>query len=489
MKNWLIRSARGSALTMLAEVFARAANTLFFVLLTWYLGEQEASVYTLGFTFSTFLLPFSLAGLEQLLSREVAREPERGGVVLGNFLLVRTLSSLLCYGALILWLSGPYGFDGSINTVVLVLGATLIPDSLISLCQSYLITHERTGYIALIGGVTGGVKLVLGTGILMLGGGALAAALVVLVTSVIALLLFLGLICARFELPAFSFDRAFWLVQMRAEIPLLLIGIMLTVEGSLDALLLSRSGDPLHIGVFAAAAAVLNALLLFPQVLRQVILPLMTSAYKAAQQQAYEIYLHSQRFLLIIGLAIAVSLMLTADISLPKLYHDHFLATIPVFQIIIWSFVFTLLAVPNGRLMLVVGRQSASVPIQLVAMLLNVALNFILQPTLDARGAAWARVASTGLALALSVYYVQRHIYRWNMLPIFAAPLGAAAAFALTVVSLRWWGTHWLLALAAGWLVYGAVLYALRGISAAELRGMLTLVRRSADQRIMKRSL
>ena len=42
----------------------------------------------------------------------------------------------------------------------------------------------------------------------------------------------------------------------------------------------------------------LNALLLFPQVLRQVILPLMTSAYKAAKQQAYEIYLHSQRFLL-----------------------------------------------------------------------------------------------------------------------------------------------------------------------------------------------
>jgi O-antigen/teichoic acid export membrane protein len=488
VKHWALRAAHGTSLAIIAEVCARAANTVFFVLLTRRLGEQEASTYALGFLYSSFLIYVALGGLDQLLNREVARHKEQGALILGNFMLARLVASLLCYGALVLWLGSSFGHGAAANRVVLVLCATMIPDSLTNLCQAYLIARERVVYITILGAITGGLKLGLGALILMLGGDALAAAAVVFATSVLAIILYLGLICLRFERPAFSFDRAFWSVQIRAALPLLLVGLMYTAEGSLDALLLSQWGGTLAVGVYNAATALLSALMIFPQAYRQVILPIMSGLYKTVQERAYDIYLQSGRILLIMALLVSTSVTLVADQALPLLYRNHFLTTIPVLQILIWSFVFICLSLPNGRLMLVAGRQSALVPMHVCSLLLNAALNLLCQPIIGPQGAALARVSSNALICILSIIYVQRNIYRWNVWSVIGGPLGASLCLAATVFSLRWLHVNWMLALPVGWLVFGIALFMLRAISAAELRRLLSLVRRGTTQVIARGS-
>src|SRR5262249_2271367 len=150
-----------------------------------------------------------------------------------------------------------------------------------------------------------------------------------------------------FGWPRCSFDRAFWLVNARAELPLLLIALMSTVEGSFDALLLSRSGNPVLVGVYAAATGILNVLLMLPQTYRQIILPIMTGWYYTVRERAFTIYAQSGRVLLILSLLLSASLTLVADQALPILYHNEFLPAISVIQILVWSFVFTSLTVPN----------------------------------------------------------------------------------------------------------------------------------------------
>jgi O-antigen/teichoic acid export membrane protein len=185
-------------------------------------------------------------------------------------------------------------------------------------------------------------------------------------------------------------------------------------------------------------------------------------------------------------LPICASITLIADQALPMLYHNEFLPAVGVMQILAWSFVFTCIAVPNGRLMLVAGRQSASVPIQLGSMIINVALNIFLQPSLGAQGAALARVASTLAVCILSLIYVQRHIYRWNVWPVVAGPLAATVCLVLVSGGLRWLGVQWLLALLIGWVIYGVALVAFRGISPAELRSLIALGWRRNAQTIVK---
>jgi O-antigen/teichoic acid export membrane protein len=334
--------------------------------------------------------------------------------------------------------------------------------------------------------VTGGLKLALGSLILLSGGGALASAWIVLVTSIVSCLCYLWLIQKSFGWPRCSLDHTFWRVNARAELPLLLIALMSTVEGSFDALLLSRSGNAVLVGVYAAAAGVLNILLMLPQTYRQIILPIMTTWYYTLRERAFTIYVQSIRVLLVLSLLISASLTLVADHILPFLYHNEFLPAISVFQILVWSFVFSSINVPNGRLMLTAGRQLASVPIQVSSMVLNIALNVALQPMLGPQGAAIARVASTALFFIWSFVFVQRNIYAADVWSVAAAPIGAVLCMIVATLGLRWLNVHWLLALASGWVAYVIALVAFRGISPAELRSLIAMGWRRDAQTIVK---
>ncbi len=478
MKHWALRAARGTVLGVLAEIAARGANTIFFILLAQHL-ESDAGAYTLGFTYALLLIQLSLGGLEQLINREVARKQYPSALILGNYLLARLASSLLCYGALALWLFGPFGYEMSVNRVVLIVGATFIPDSLTALCQGYLIARDRVGAITLLGAITGVLKLALGGLVLALGGDALAVAWVLLGISLVALALYLGLICWHLEWPMLSFDRTFWVKTLRDELPLLGIAVLFTLESSADAVLLARGSNTIALGVYAAAANIVLPLMILPQTYRQIILPIMTSLYHTQRERAFDIYRQSTRLALIVTLLLATSVALAADQIVPILFKGHFAAAVPVLQILIWSFLFSSLLVPNGRLLLVTGRQSAIVPIQCGSLLLNLGLNVVLQPLIGAQGAAIARVASSALTFVVCLIYVQHTIYRWNMLAAIVRPVCAALILALVTGGLRWAGIYWLPALLAGWLAYAGALFALRGISVGELRSLLALLRQS----------
>jgi O-antigen/teichoic acid export membrane protein len=482
LKNWALRATRATGIAIIAEIFARSANTIFFILLTWSLGEEEASIYALGFVYSSFLIYLSLGGLEQLLSREVGRNKAQGNVFLGNFLFARIISSIFCYTGLALWIVKFSGYEPDVSRAVLIIGATLIPESLTSLFQSYLIAHDRVGYIAILGAITGGLKLGVGALLLTLGGDAAVAAWVVLSVSTLATFLYTALIGLRFGWPKLFFERTFWITQARAEWPLFLVAIMMTIEGSLDTLLLAQSGNIMAVGVYAAAANMMNVLLLMPQAYRQILLPIMAEWYGVMREHAFHIYMQSQRFLCIIALPIGLSVALIADQLLPLLYKNQHLEAISVLQVLVWSFVFAMLLLPNGRLMLIAGHQNATAPIQLYSTTLNAGLNLLCQPFLGAVGAALARVASTGLTFVLCLRYVQRHIYSWNIWSVFRGPLGASLALFVVTVALRWLGVFWVLALFSGWITYGVFLFILGGISSTELRGGVTLMRRGTAQ-------
>lgn len=490
MSHWVVRAARSTALGVLAEIFARCGNTVFFILLIWYLGLEEAGVYTLGFTFANFLIHFSLGGLDQLLNREVVRSPDNRAVILGNFLLARLISSLLCYAALAVWLSGPHGYTTRVNAIVLLLSATLIPDSLVVLCQAYMIASERVGYITVLGAITGGFKLLVGGVMLLVGGDAFTVGWVVLAASVLSLGLYLYLICTRFESPKFHLQRSFWIEQGREQWPIYLVSIIATVEGSLDTILLSRDNNTLGVGTYGAASAILSTLLIVPQTYRQMIVPIMTKWVKTFPGRTFEIYTQSARAFIITALPICIALTMYASNLLPLVYRQQSYAAVPVLQILIWSFLFTSLNIPNGRLMLVFGRQTAAVPILLISMVLNVSLNLLLQPSLGAEGAALARLASTSLTFLLSLLYVQRYIYRWNVWRIAIAPLGSLVTMSITLLVLESLGIYWLVALLFGVFVYIATLSALGGIHEQEWIVITSLIRRRATQiRVVVRGL
>lgn len=480
MNHWALRVARSTSLSATAEILARAANTVFFIILTWFVSEAAAGRYSLGFIFSTLLLPLAFAGVEQLLNREAARDPTQAPRLLGNLLLARAVGSLLCYLLLLTWLVLDRGYDPQAAIVIAIIAATIVPESLINLYQSYLFAFERVIYITLVGALTGGLKLVLGVVVLALGGGATGAASVVLATSMLTFLAYAAIIARRIGPPRWHPDWRIWRQSLRPAGSFFVIALLLTLEHVLGPLLLSRLHGMVAVGVYSAAANLINLLRILPTSFRQAILPLMAQAATTSRHEALRMMAQSLRLLLTATLFLTINLSLLAPPLLTLLYKGRFVEATPVFITLVWAFLFTTCAIPHGRMIVVVNHQGRFIPFHLMSLVLNLALVLVLLPLLGVYGVALATLASSCFIFVAGVVYVQRHVKRWPVGLLLRGPLTAGALMLVGVWALQLAHLPLALALPGGWLIYGAALWGLRVFSLEDVRLLQRLIRRRA---------
>lgn len=474
MQSWFGRAIHGTGLAVFAEILARMSNTIFFILLTWQTNQIEASTFSVGFIYTGLLAAFCLGGLEQLLNREASRNITESQVTLGNFLLARTVTSLLIFGGLCVWLFQFSTYNAHTLAVIILIGSTLIPESLTNLFQSFFIAAQRLSYIVTINTIAGIVRVVLGGSIIWIGGNSVSVAFVISITSWLSMLAYFILVGNLFFWPAISLQPHLWKQYAQAEIPLFMMALMASLESNFDGLLLSNGGrnDIVLVGAYNAAGTLLNALLIIPNSFRQIILSIFASIYHKDRKKTYIIYEQSIRLLLFLSLFICLIVTFYAEHLISLLYRRSFSAAIPVLQILIWSFLWMMLLVPNGRLMLTAGIQHKAVLPQLAGMLLNISLNLALQPHYNVVGAAIAKVSSATLVCLWCWWIVWRDLHAWQALPVLWPAIGASlATFSFFVLSLPV-QLPWILAAILTTLIYLVTLYLLGGIRAAELQAL-----------------
>ncbi len=483
MNHWTMRVACSTAFSVAAEVLARAANTIFFVLLARYVSEIEAGRYTIGFTFSLLLLPFVFGGFDQLLIRESARNQNEAPLLLGNLLLARVAGAMCCYGALLAWLvwgQGQNGYDARTMMVVALLAATCIPDSLTNLYQGYLFAFNRVSYTTLVGAITGVFKLGAGLAALALGTGAEGAALTVLLASVLSLLLHAYFVRRAIGPPVLRIAPELWRRYTRPSLAFYAITVFAALEGSFDALLLSRTDGLVAAGLYGAATTIISILNIIPQGIRQSLLPEITRAYAQTAQQAAAVVGQALRLILIGTLLIAVTLTILSDLLLPFIFRDSYAAAGPVLVTLVWAFVLACCAIPNARLIIAAGRQHVFVPLHALSLLLNVGLNLLLQPMYGVQGAAYARLVSAALVCLFGIGYVQWRIVRWPIGSVIGRPLLAASAALLLAGGAAIVHIPVLLVVPLAWLGYVGVLWLLRVFNGEDVRRLRLALRRRA---------
>lgn len=474
MKSWLWRAIHGTGLAVFAELLARMSNTIFFILLTWQTDQIEASTFSIGFIYTGLLTAFCLGGLEQLLNREASHKITGSQVTLGNFLLARAMTSLLIFAGLSIWIVSFSSYNAYTSTVIILISSTIIPESFTNLFQSFFIAAQRLHYIVIINAITGILRVTLGGIIIWLGGNSASVAFVVAMTSWIGTLIYLVLIGKNFFWPTIALHPHIWKQYVQSEAPLFLMALMASLESNFDGLLLSNGGrnDIVLVGAYSAASALLNALFIIPNNLRQIILSIFASTYHENQEKTFFLYTQSMRLLLYSSLFICLVTTFYAQDLISILYRQSFSLAIPALQILIWSLLWTMLLVPNGRLMLTAGIQHRAVLPQLVGTIVNVSLNLALQPQYNVIGAAIAKVSSGTVVCVWCWWIVRQELYRWPIWPTLWPALGAAIT---TISSFLLIASLPVPRFVAGLLmapIYTVTLYLLGGIRADELQGL-----------------
>lgn len=450
-----------------ADVVQRISAALIVIWVSRQLGVDEAGIYFLALSFATLFGHLSYWGLDQLLTREVAKAPERGNQFMVNFIGVRAVLSLLMMAVLsvaVVWL----GYAPYTSRVILLLGLTILPDSIINICQSVFMACEQMAYLTVASLLNGVVRVVAGVLALVGGLGLEGVALGLVLASTSTMLLLMYLIRTRLFRPIWRFDWAFCRHQLSTGLPFLLIGAFFILENQLDVVLLSRLGDEYQVGLYGAATTVVAALVLIPFAFRTAIFPVMSRLYATSPDALRRLYDQSFKYLLLAGLPIAAGVTMLASDIVTLVFGGRFAPTASVLQILVWSLFLIFLNVLNSRLLVVTDQQRTIAVFLLLSLGVNVALNLFLIPQWGAAGAAVARAGSTFALFAVSAVFVFRRIYRFNPLPLLPRP--AIATVAMIGCLIVFQGGSMFLLILAGALTYFAVLAVLQTFSQEDLR-------------------
>jgi O-antigen/teichoic acid export membrane protein len=458
---------RNSALSFSTNVVTKAVNTIAFILIARMSQVDQAGIFSLG---TTYLVIFTATawGLDELMVRQVARNRQDAGQYFGPFLSLRVLISLTAYALMYILIRYVMGYSESTSFPILILGISLIPDSLNSVGQALLAAHERFEIPLIAGGVSSIIKLSGATLALFYGNGLPQIGWAWVAGSCVGAVITLGAAARQAGKLHLSMwlNRLFWATNLRLAVPFITIGFFLTLEYQTDVIILSKVRGEAEVGWYGAVTTIVFALTMIGQSYRAAVYPLMVRYHKSDPGKLGHLYDLSMFYLGSLALPMAAGLTLLSRPIILTVYNNGFSNAILPLQIIAWYLVFNYLNIPNSRIMLVSEQQKRLTYFLIASMGLNIILNLTLDAPLGAVGASIARVSSSLVFLLMNYYYVNHHIHSHHLSQSLKTTLFATLVMSGIVWALRSFNL-WI-AILVGLLVFIGVLIALRGVTDEE---------------------
>lgn len=366
-----------------------------------YLGPDQRGIYLYANSFVTLLVPFSALGIGAILVRELVREPESKGELMGSGFGIQVASYLLLLPLMIM------------AVILLRTGETLVIWSVIIIACGNLFATGRifnfwfqsilqSKYVVLATRIVEFVIAALRVFLLLINASLLAF------VAIAALELFL-LFAAKLyfyirtgesiRIWRFNLSRAKEL--LRDGWPLTFSFLAVTVYLQIDSVMLGQLLDDHAVGIFGEAGRISSMWYLLPNAVAVSVYPALVRARGSLSPKQY--HRRVQQFLdimVLIGFAFAIPAAIFAPMLISKLYGSEFAASGSVLTILATTFIFVSLRQGMDRWLMVENRTRVTMWSIFLGIILNIVLNFWMIPLFGVYGTAW----STVIAIAISVY-------------------------------------------------------------------------------------
>jgi O-antigen/teichoic acid export membrane protein len=463
------RVATSTAFGLAGRVAVLLLGLASVVVTTRYLGPGDYGRFALALSFVQLFGVLADAGLTTIVVRELAARPERAPVVLGSALALRSVLAVAAAGAAALAaLLMPY--PPEVRVAVLIAGVPMILGLLNSAFVAVLQADLRAGRIAVadVAGRAAALAAVVVVAALDLGFYAVVGAAGVGAAVTLALTSWL----ARSWLPERPrAERATMRRLLAGAAPL---GAALALNEAYfraDALIISLSRPFEELGLYALAWRVGELTATLPAALLVSVFPLLARYVATADPRTAAALRTAGDALIYVAVAIAVGGALGAPELARALGGDGFGGAATPLRILLVAAAIGFVSGLYGHALIARNKQLAALWLNVLALVLNVALNVALVPEYGIEAAAWVALGCELVLLAGSGWLVWRYLAYAPSFAALARAVPAAAAMAGAVWPLR--EESLAVSVTVGAVVYVAVLALLGGIDRerlAELR-------------------
>ena len=408
-----------TGLSLGLNLTVRAAGALTFIALGRLGSPSDAGTFSLAVGFLAILTTL-FVGVDDILVREVARQPDRSWSILVTYGVLRMGLCLAAWVILIAILTALSIYSTPDLLVVVVITSSILLDTFSALAQSVFNAHHRFGWP--FAAIFVGSALELGVALLALQrhAGLLAIAWASPIGSLVTAVILIAAVAVYLR----GWPRPDRWIEWDNGLALLRLvpafagsSLLSALEYQLDVILLSVIVTHADVAEYSAAVTVMLVVLTFSQAYRIVLYPMLVRSVSTHVAQARQLLGRSLLAMGCAALFAATVISLAAPVVIHVVFGARFDAAIPVLRVLIWNVVWFFLNVPLVRFMLAANGQSTVFRTFLVSLTVNVLANLFLIPRLGPLGSAYARLLSSGLFCVFIAWAVARRLRQPDRLP------------------------------------------------------------------------
>ncbi|MBJ7328860.1 MAG: flippase [Solirubrobacteraceae bacterium] len=433
--------------------------------LTRYLGTESYGAYALGFSYLALFGAVADLGLFSILVREISREPERAGELVGNGIALRAVLWLVV-SIVAVGISLVLPYEPEVHVAIalaaLPFGLGLINGAVLAGLQARLSMAGASGAEVAGRAVTFGAAVAVAALDLGFAAVMLTAALGAAVTLALTTLAARGAFALRPRM-----DLAVWRMLLFASIPLgLALGIN-ELYFRADQLIISLSRPLEEVGWYGLAFRVVEITATLPGTLLVSLFPVMAVQVARRDPQLRATMQTGFDILVAVGAPLALGGLVLAGPVVVAVAGEDFADAADPLSILLFAAALMFVNGLLGYALIARDRQRDTLWLNVAALTCNLALNVALVPEYGIEAAAATAVVSELLILGGALWLVHRHL---GILPgpgmLFRA---VAAAAAMTGVLWLCDAAPLLVLLAIAAVTYPLALWAVGGIRREQL--------------------
>lgn len=200
--------------------------------------------------------------------------------------------------------------------------------------------------------------------------------------------------------------------MLKETFPYALFGIFMSIYYRVDGVMIERmlpDTGAYQAGVYAACYRLLDAANIIGLLFAGLLLPMFSRMLKK-EESTVELLSFSFRVLVGGAIMVAIIMRFYAEPLVAMLYTESTPYWSDVLRILFWAFPGVSVVYIYGALLLAGGQLRIINIITFLTMLLNIGLNLLLIPQLEALGATWASIGTQIVASVSMIYFAHRYL-------------------------------------------------------------------------------
>lgn len=398
--------AKNTFLLSASQVIARGIGFLYVIFLARVLGVRDFGIYSFTLALIYNFIPVADFGLERLVLRDIARQPQDANYYLSRLLPLRLFMAITVY-LIVIILGGVMGLPLKEIGYLAAFGLALLPYNLTYLFCSFLNAAEKMSYMAganialiILTAGLGGIFAYLRLGLMLV---LLAYPLANLL--ILAFFLFKG---KRWGISlGWQIDWQFWKKSLASSWVFAALMILAVFYLRLSTIMVNLLQGPEATGLYSTASRFVEALILVPQSLALALFPLSSRLMTEDKQKLKTVYQKSFLILLVASFPFALGMILGAPLF-AGFYGLEYFQAIPVFAILGVAMVFFFVNALAGTIIQNSSSIKRFLPLALVNFLVLMFLLLYFVPRYSIVGAAWAVVGGELFGLVINNLFIWR---------------------------------------------------------------------------------